>query len=117
MSTWDDKPNDPEHARALAAQSMIERVARALSVSRHGIDTCWKNYMVEARAAIAAMREPTGDYADDLGRAMSVLRDLLDRWADERGMNDVLKRARELVTEYALRHPTRAMIDAALEGK
>jgi len=96
------------------SDSMTERVAKALETVA-AYEPCTYDGM--ARAAVAAMREPDDDYDDDLARAIEVLRDLLDRWADERGMDDVLKRARALVTEHALRHPSQAMIDAALNGE
>lgn len=35
---------------------MIERVARAMSVSRYGTDANWRQFRDEARAAIEAMR-------------------------------------------------------------
>jgi hypothetical protein len=38
---------------------MIERVARAVAKCQNGEDDDWEYYKNEARAALAAMREPT----------------------------------------------------------
>jgi hypothetical protein len=41
---------------------MIERVARAIcKAERYDVETSWEVYVKDARAAIAAMREPTFD--------------------------------------------------------
>jgi hypothetical protein len=39
--------------------TMVERVARSLASYRNGADGAWTFFVPEARAAIAAMREPT----------------------------------------------------------
>lgn len=39
--------------------SMIEKVARAISLSQTQTETMWQAFLPEARAAIEAMREPT----------------------------------------------------------
>jgi hypothetical protein len=42
--------------------SMIIRVAQAIALARN--EENWRNHIVSARAAIAAMREPTPDMLD-----------------------------------------------------
>jgi hypothetical protein len=46
-----------------------------------------------------------------------VLQDLVDRWADERGMDQEIERARALLMENALRYPADSDVRRALEGK
>ena len=46
-----------------------------------------------------------------------VLQDLVDRWADERGMDQEIERARALLIENALRSPADGDVRHALEGK
>lgn len=43
--------------------SMVERVARALALYRHGAGGLWTHYVPEARAAIAAMQEAAVGWA------------------------------------------------------
>ncbi|CAM5769829.1 hypothetical protein [Bosea minatitlanensis] len=78
--------------------TMIERVARALAAMEYGedVDDVWETHIPHARAAIAAMREPTGG----MGEAA-------ERWADKSSY-------------YLEMDPAdvwRAMIDVALEEK
>lgn len=43
----------------MMAESMIERVARAISRSQVETERMWQSFLPEASAAIEAMREPT----------------------------------------------------------
>ena len=54
----------------MTRQTMIERVARAICLSRGGLDPdqkrigggqIWESFVPQARATIGAMREPTGE--------------------------------------------------------
>jgi len=75
--------------------SMVERVARVLQELRSPL-VHWSHYEQDARAVIAAMREPTGE--------MLI--------AGEREGDIRLYRGHQLSP-----HIWQAMIDAALEGK
>jgi hypothetical protein len=48
---------------------MVERVARGIAESFSRADPLWENWLPQARAAIAAMREPTAAMVD-LGRGI-----------------------------------------------
>ena len=68
---------------------MIERVARALAVSLGGSD--WRVFVPAARAAVAAMREPTVDMLEaavpdlpDWGYLPDDWRAMIDHIASER---------------------------------
>jgi hypothetical protein len=51
----------------MAESEMIERVARAICRAEYGPgDAGWENQIPAARAAIEAMREPTGDMVEGL---------------------------------------------------
>ena len=45
---------------------MVERVARAIAIRQEGHDILWRDFDDAARAAIAAMREPTQGMADSV---------------------------------------------------
>ena len=79
-----------------AKTTMIERVARAICQSQTQGAGFWKAFVPEARAAIAAMREPTAEIEDAIRRT--------DCWDPE-----------EHTESYG--HAWRYAIDAALEEK
>ena len=43
------------------SSEMVERVARAIALWRHGGETNWEHFEDHAKIAIAAMREPTNE--------------------------------------------------------
>lgn len=72
-----------------APSPMIERVARALAANLGGDD--WRRFVDAARAAVAAMREPTPDMLDaatpglpDWGYLEDDWRAMIDHAAGER---------------------------------
>jgi len=81
----------------MAEQSMIERVARAMAranypaASDNDIDEMWEGWVMEARAAIAAMREPTpamvkdGEACDGTISAKEIWQTMIDAALQERG--------------------------------
>lgn len=76
------------------AESMIERVARAISRSQVETERMWQSFLPEASAAIEAMREPTD------GMKKAWLLDA-DDWVSEK-----------IEDPY---HPYKVMLDAALK--
>lgn len=71
------------------AQSMTERVARAIAHSLGSED--WRSYVMAARAAVLAMREPTPDMIEaalpdlpDWGYLPDDWRAMIDHVAEER---------------------------------
>lgn len=74
-------------------ETMVEKVARAISAIGSGSDSNWSDYTEEARAALQALREPTEAMADAF--------DNMKAWDDD----DRLPEAREAME---------AFIDAAL---
>lgn len=82
----------------MAEQSiMIERVARAMARANYpaatdnDIDEMWEGWVKEARAAIAAMREPTpamvnyGEACDGTISAKEIWQTMIDAALQERG--------------------------------
>lgn len=87
---------------------MVERVARALALHRHGVGGLWTHYTADARAAIAAMREPTAAMEEaplqyDAGAIMETPLGTVDARKKYESRRDL----RPFIY--------RAMIDAALE--
>lgn len=81
--------------------SMVEKVARALSLAQTQTETMWQAFLPEASAAIGAMREPTGAMT-----AAGIKRSVAWEYGD-RGDPDEPPHVGEVATYTA-------MIDAAL---
>ena len=70
---------------------------------------------------VAADREIKASHADadryraEIVRLVTALRDLVERWATERGYDGAIQRARALLLEHDLRSPTTEAIRSALE--
>lgn len=78
-----------------AGSPMIERVARALAASLGGGD--WRSFTEAARAAVAAMREPTPDMLEAALPDMPDWGYLPDDW---RAMIDHVVKERVFPVEY-----------------
>lgn len=95
-----------------AAPGMVEVVARAMAANNVRGNDNWRDWLVEARAAIEAMREPT----DAMLAATVPFPEHLVR---ERNAPDYEKRmaAATLAERMGVRSEWQQMIDAALKGE
>lgn len=79
-----------------AEQSMVERVARALYGAGDNA-VGWESVVDEARAAIAAMREPTE-------AMLAILEDRMEYWDNDKPISDIYSS----MIDAALAEPTAA---------